>query len=273
MKKLLVSLFLLLCFGSYAQNKLNWSASVGGSFPIGAFANMTYDPNTLVSDCGIFDENVNCGAASTGFNFGVEAMLPMKTEKLSFTFSVDILYNGMNSVAKKYLNIMAAYVDNSFRQEMQSSGVTTVSSSCVVSGKPAYLNIPLMIGFKYDIPLNSEMKLFAEGGVGANIRFITPIKLTERASYTSGGYYDEITVVETFNYATKGSFAFRVGAGLKFAENLSLSAYYYYIGEGDVSTILTARVQGDNSLQPAQQSMQFGYVNPMMIVAKLGYDF
>lgn len=255
-----------------AQTKPIWNVSVGGSFPIGYFASFSFDPNTLYTDCGFMNENVNCGAAVLGINLGIEALFPMQNHKLFFTFSADFNYNGVTSDCKKYLNLVADFFNANFRSQVQNDGGTSVSSSCVVDGIPSHLNLPLLAGLRYTIPINNRMDLFAEGSVGANLRGITPITLIERMNYMYRGYYIESTIEEQFKYALKGSLAFRFGMGVRFAEHLFLSAYYYYLGLGDVSATIIAKDPTDNTVQPLEQSMQFGTINPMMVVVKLGYS-
>lgn len=271
MKKVVLIVLLLSGFATQAQVKPTWNVSVGGSFPLGNFTSFSYDPNTLVTNCGIMDEDANGGAASTGINLGIGALYPTKTENLSFAISADFNYNGINGEAKKYVNLIASYLDATLRSQVESSGGTSVSSSCAVKGRPSYFNIPIVAGLKYNVPMNNGMVFFAEGGVGLNMRFITPITLYERMNYLDGGYYYEMNIDERYKYPMKGSLAFRLGAGIRFAEKLSLGAYYYYMGSGDVSATVIAKDPKDSSIQPSEQSMQLGTINPMMAVVRLSY--
>ena len=57
MKNILLITFFFFFFNStFAKKKAAWSINIGGSFPIGSFAKMTYDKN-LETDCALFDEN------------------------------------------------------------------------------------------------------------------------------------------------------------------------------------------------------------------------
>lgn len=271
MKKTILFVALLASLSVQAQNNTTWNVSVGGSFPIGNFTSFSYDPNTLVTNCGLMDINANGGAASLGFNVGIETLFPMQNDKLSFTISADINHNGINSDCRRYLTLVASYLDNTLRNQIQSSGGTSVSSSCVVDRSPSYINIPMLAGMRYTIPLKNGMDFFAEGGVGMNLRIVTPLVFTERANCLYGGYYEEMTIDTKYKYAMKGTLAFRLGLGLRFAEKLSLAAYYYYMGTGDASVNVTAKDPNDSSIQPVEQSAQYGTVNPMMAVVKLSY--
>lgn len=271
MRKTILLIALLASLSVQAQNSTTWNVSVGGSFPIGDFTSFSYDPNTLVTNCGLMDIDANGGAASAGFNLGVEALFPMQDDNLSFSLSADLNYNGINSDGKRYLNLVASYLDNTLRNQVQSNWGTSVSSSCVVDGTPSYLNIPLLAGMRYTMPMKNGMDFFAEGGIGMNLRLVTPIKFIERMNFLYGGYYEEMTIDARYKYAMKGTLAFKLGVGVKFAEKLSLGAYYYYLGAGDVSGTIIAKDANDSSIQPSEQSAQYGTVNPMMAVVKLCY--
>lgn len=271
MRKTLLLIAILASVSLQAQKSTTWNVSVGGSFPIGNFTSFSYDPNTLVTNCGLLDIDADGGAASAGLNLGVEALFPMQNDNLSFCLSADLNYNGINSDSKRYLNLLALYIDNSLRNQVQSNGGTSISSSCVVDGTPSYINIPLLVGMRYTMPMKNGMDFFTEGGIGMNLRFVTPIKFTERMNYIHGGYNEVMTIDERLKYAMKGTLAFKLGLGVKFAEKLSLGAYFYYLGAGDVSVTIIAKDPNNSSIQPSEQSEQYGTVNPMMAVVKLSY--
>lgn len=273
MKKIILFLVFFTSLSVHAQTNKTWIVSIGGSFPIGNYSSFSYDPNTLITSCGLLDAGASGGAASTGLNFGIEALFPMQNDKINFTLSADFHYNGLNGESKSYLNLAASYIDNALRNQIQSSGGASVSSSCVVNSTPSYINIPLLVGMRYTMPMNNGMDFFAEAGAGMNLRFVTPLVLTERMSYLYGGYHEKMTIETRYKYAMKGTMAFRLGAGVRFAEKLSLGAYYYYMGKGDVSVIVVSKELNDSSIQPSEQSAQYGTVNPMMAVIRLSYYF
>ena len=272
MKRILLLFALLTSLSVQAQTNTAWIVSVGGSFPIGNYSSFSYDPNTLITSCGLMDVDANGGAASTGLNLGVEALFQMQNDNINFTLSADFNYNGLNSESKSYINRVASYLDNSLRNQVQSSGGTSISSSCVVDGTPSYFNIPVLAGMRYTMPMKNGMDIFAEASIGMNLRIVTPIIFTERMNYLYGGYYEEMTIDTRYKYAMKGTMAFRLGAGVRFTENLSLGAYYYYMGKGDVSVTVISKEPNNSSIQPSEQSEQYGTVNPMMAVVKLSYS-
>ena len=230
-----------------AQKKTEWTINVGASVPVGSFSHMQYDKNTGATDCGLFDEDIN-GGATTGFNIGAKAMFPTKNEHLGITLAMDVHYNGLNS-----------------------------NATCNLDKRPYYLNIPFMVGLNYSYPLPKEMKLFGELGAGFNIRYISPGKLTGVQKYIFANSSEDtwMQVKETFSYETVVTFAFHVGAGLFFTDNLYLSVYYSFLGKGDVDANVEA-ILSSKHVQPYNansQYLQLGSVNPSILSFNIGYTF
>lgn len=267
---LTIAFTLLLCCNSFAQKKAQWSINIGGSFPIGDFAKMEYNKNTMKTDCALFDENTICGAASSGLSLGSIVLFPLQFERLSFAVSFDLHYNPLNSNAKSCLTQMSKMIDASCRQGIANDGGSSITSSCSLDWSGAYYNIPILVGLRYTLPFQNGMSAFAEGNIGYNLRLLSPIRFTERASCLYRGQYISLKMKETISYATKGAVAFRMGVGICFTEKLSLSAFYYYLGKGDVFSTLST---DDGESQPSKQNFQLGTLTPMVITLKLGYNF
>ncbi len=260
---------MLICISTFAQKKAAWSINIGGSFPIGSFAKMTYDKN-LETDCALFDENTINGAAATGLSLGSIVLFPLQFERLSFAVSFDIHYNPLNSTAKSCLTQLSYMIDASSRQEIANEGGSSIVSSCSLDWSGAYYNIPILVGLRYALPFQNGISAFAEGNIGYNLRLLSPIQFTERISCLYRGQSISLKMKETLSYAAKGAMAFRLGVGICITEKLSLSAFYYYLGNGDVSSTITA----DNGEgQPTKMSYQLGTLTPMVITLKLGYNF
>ena len=253
---------------AYAQKEIRWSISIGGAFPIGDFASLNYNNNPLVSDCVLFDEGEKGGAAG-GLNLGYDVIIPLKSEKLDFTIAFDFHFNGLNDNASLYLDEIGQYlVDNSV-QLLINAGASQARSECSKNSTPRYLNMPLLAGVRYTIPFSSSISFYADGGVGYNFRNISPLRLTLRNDYVYNGIMYNETMKMTNTYSTSGSIAFRLGAGLIVKNNISFSAYYYYLGSANVS--MQSRVEGDGGTQT--QTYQNGTIYPMEFVLKLGYTF
>lgn len=255
----------------WAQNPIHWNVSLGGSFPIGNYGIMSYDKNTLTTDCGLFDDDKKNGGAGIGLNIGGELLYTLKTT-LNLSVSADVHYNPLNSDAKSYTIAMCNYFQDAFKQQIIDNGGTSVISSCSLDKNTTYLNIPLMVGLHYSIPFEDGMKIFAFGNVGLNIRCITPMRFTIRSNYLMRGYNYVMSIKETFSFSTVGTFAFRMGAGFQFTNNLSIVASYYYLGASKVFAKIIAEDQ-DSHIQPSEQNIELGTVTPMMVVLKLNYSF
>lgn len=273
MKKKTFTLIFIICFANIliAQNPVHWNVSIGGSFPIGNFGAMSYDKNTLATDCALFDVDMKNGGAGVGLNIGGEMLYALKTN-LNLSVSVDVHYNPLNGDAKSYTIAMGNYLADVFKQQILDNGGTSVSLSCSLNKNSTYFNIPLMVGLRYNIPLVKRMRLFAFGNVGINIRVITPLSFTTRTNYMMGGYNYVSNIKETFSYTTEGTFTFRIGAGFQFTDNLSIIASYYYLGAGNIYSKIIAEDM-DGHVQPFEQNLELGTVTPMMAVLKLNYSF
>ena len=261
-------------FFATAQNKTEWSINAGVSVPVGSFSQMQYDENTGVTDCGLFDNDIN-GGATTGFNVGAKVMFPTKAEHLGITIALDVHYNGLNSNANSYLSFLCNQLATKWGQSL-GTGEVLLSSNCNLDKRPYYLNIPLLVGLNYTYPMPNGMKLFGELGAGLNIRYISPWKLTgvQKYIFADGSEDTWMQVKETFSYETAATFAFHIGAGLYFTDNLYLSVYYNFLGKGDVAANIEATWSAEY-VQPNTNSqyMQLGSVTPSILSFNIGYTF
>ena len=273
MKKNTFTFICIVCFARIlmAQNPVHWNVSIGGSFPIGNYGAMSYDKNTLATDCALFDVDKKNGGAGLGLNIGGEILYALKTN-LNLSISADVYYNSLNSNAKSYTIAMSNYFADVFKQQIIDNGGTSVSSSCSLNRNSTYFNIPLMVGLQYSIPLGDRVNIYAFGNIGMNIRCITPMKYTTRTNYMMGGYNYVMNIKETFSYSTEGTFAFRIGAGFQFTSNLSIVASYYHLGTGNVFAKIKAEDM-DGHIQPSEQNQELGTITPMMAVLKICYSF
>lgn len=271
MKKIALLALLIVGSNAIAQTGAKWSLSIGGSLPLGDFAAFSYNPNTLTTSGGLFDAGAAMGATANGFNLGGEALFPLQGKRLSFSVSADIHYNSLVGEAKSYINSVASYSDNLFSNQLASGNGISILSVCTVERTPAYFNIPILAGLRYTAPAIGSVVFFAEGGVGFNLRLITPLRFTERASWRTSRYAcrQECEFDVDLRYALRGTLAFRLGAGIRFAERLSLGAYYYYMGAGDVAATMVTT----GGLSPVpEERLQLGNVDPMVAVVKLSYQ-
>ena len=267
MKKMLLLVMCALSLNVFAQKIVKWSFSIGGAFPMGDFASMSYDNNTLISDCVLFDEGKKCGGAAGGFNLGSEILVPLKKDNIDFTIAFDLHLNGLNNNVNSYLGNIAQDLADYSAQQFYNAGASQVKSECSINSRPVYVNMPLLAGARYTIPASSEISFYVEGGVGYNFISISPCKITLKNDLVYNGIMYNSTTNMALSYSTNGSVAFRLGAGLNLGNCISFSAYYYYLGSSDVS--VQSSVESDGNTQ--NQNYQGGTINPMMFVLKLGF--
>ncbi len=260
------------CIVAKGQTKTEWVVSVGGSIPMGSFSSVEYDAVKGITDFGLIVDDTK-GGAGTGFNVGIEMMYPLQVNNLKFTTSLDIHYNGLVQKAKQLMNDQCTYLLNLWNQEIIDAGETLLSSYYAVDKYAKYINIPLIIGLNYSLPLFSDMKIFTEVGVGMNLRFISAWKLSGRINYMFSDYSEDtwLQVKQKLSYNTVGSFAFKFGIGCNLTSRLTLSMWYYNFGKGDVSI----KVLTENSAEYVKptttiHNTTLGSIIPSVCVLKLG---
>lgn len=276
--KLSTLMLILLITGVYsvnAQKKFVWNINLGGSFPVGAFSKFNYNSTNLSSDWGLFDENINGGAA-VGFNVGAEVIFPIKNENIGLFLSADLHYNGVKSDVKVYLTDACNYLADIWGQQLIDAGEYLQSSTFTFDKTPTYFNVPILAGVRYSFGISDEMKLFAEAGIGLNIRKITSWQLKGKIKYIFSDYSEEswIKTNDTFSYETSSTFAFKIVAGINLTNAIFISANYYYLGAGDVTIKVTDETSAEYvASRTASQYMKLKTITPTMFVIKLGYSF
>ena len=220
---------------AFAQDGL--SIRVGGSFPVGAFAQGS------AGDMALLTSASELGAAAIGYNAGLKYQYNLISGLSAFA-SADVFYNGLNEDAKNDLK-----GDN--------ENITL----------PSYLNIPVMVGINYAFLNFEKVSLWAEAGAGVNIRHIT----TSTASAAVGTIVSGNT--ETM-YNNSTSFAWQAGIGVSLSK-FSLSAHYYGLGESTINgeSTLSADLGGILSGTSEPAAFTAGKLSPSMVVARLSYTF
>ena len=207
-----------------AFEQTNWEISLGVNQPGVSFYGGYYGNITQESDIVLFDDERN-GGASRGFNAGFGVLFPCEIwgiEKLFVSLRTDLLYNGINDEAKACIVDMRKKLE-----ELYDESFRTKRSPC-------YINMPIMTGLRYSIPLTECINIFIEANVGLNIRMITPLKIESNG----------IQLIRY--YETKGTIACRFGCGIHVSKHFSISAYLYELGKASVN--MTTQVSGSTSV-------------------------
>ena len=246
MKKLVkvFALAAMLIMGGQAMAQTRGALFLGASFPMGDFGDGDSFTNTALG--GNYDD----GGAGIGFNAGLKWYFNVGVEGLNVMLSVDGFYNGPSADMKDYYkqvkNDMENWCDN-----------VTVTS-------PKYIIVPAMLGLNYSYYINSQFGVYAEAGVGGNMRFIT--------DYTCKGTSKVLKLKNESNYAYEKAFGFawQAGAGIEVAKNLVIGCSIYGFGEAPVKGELTSVVEGVNA---PTTDFENGSIKPMMILGRIGFSF
>ncbi len=246
MKKLVkvFTLAILMIMGGQAVAQTRGYMAFGASFPMSEFADGTTFSNIALGS------NYDDGGAGIGFNAGLKWYFGVGVKGLSVMLSVDGFYNGPSSDLKDYYkktkNDMESLCDN-----------VSVSS-------PKYINVPAMLGVNYTYYLNDQFGIFAEAGIGGDIRFIM--------DYNVKGVSKVLGLKNSYNYdyETAFSLAWQAGIGIEVSKNLVISGSIYDLGKAPVKGELSSIVEG---IEAPTASFENGEAHPMMLVGRIGFKF
>lgn len=134
-----------------------------------------------------------------------------------------------------------------------------------------YINVPAMLGLNYLYNINPQLGIYAEAGVGGNMRFITEMESVG----TLNTFGIESSVKTTQKYDNAFSFAFQAGLGFEIAKNLRIGCSIYNLGKGDVKgeeTVKTTTLN-DNISNTNTAYRTFGSIQPIMVLGRVGFSF
>ena len=219
----------------FAQNGL--SVRVGGSFPMGTFAQGD------AGDMALMAPTSELGAAALGVNGGVKYQLNL-LGNLGVFASADLFYNGLKKDA-----------------------VETMKGDNENVVLPSYMNAPLMVGVNYALLEQVGTSLWVEAGAGVNLRNIT----TSSASAAIGTIISGNTE-SVYDFST--SVAWQVGVGVSLSK-FSFGVHYYGFGASEISGETTTSADLGGILGGVTKPMEFtaGKLNPTMLVARVSYTF
>jgi len=172
-KSILVALMFIVPFASSsAQGFLQ--CEFGISKPAGDLATYSFE-NAILK---------GAGCATTGFNIGAKFYNPLKTKNLSMVYSLNLY---QNPISKDFKD-----------QYKQANPDRSVSF-------PRYVNVPLMAGINYTLPIGKDLSIYAEGLIGFNMFKISKLEGSEN-------FY---SIVTTFRPRFNPCCAFSAGAVVK----------------------------------------------------------
>lgn len=246
-RNVLVVALLLTVSSILAQSE--YSVYLGGSYPLGDYGKFS----TNNEEIAWYDKTSNAGAG-VGFDIGIKMKSDIKSiEGLGFIMTADLFYNGNNNDLKDQ--------KKDFEEELEEY------SSDFKFRIPKYINIPVMLGLNYETQLKSDIDLWTELAVGANLGKTTKY-LEEFEDYNDGHeYYDYACYSMTYN--TTLSLAYQFGIGVKLSDKISLGIHYYSLG--------LRRLEGEEEYEVGDfdedDDFKLGRINPNMLNFRIGYCF
>ena len=255
MKKLvrLFALVAMMVIGGQAMAQTNGAMYLGASIPMKDFAR--YDG---VNEFALKTVDATQAGAAVGFNAGLKWYFNVGVKGLGVMLSLDGFYNGPNS------DLKADYRNGQW-------GGHFVSGSFSYNATPKYINVPAMLGLNYLYNINPQFGVYAEAGVGGNMRFITQMESV--GTWKVSGI--ESSVKTTQKYDNAFSFAFQAGLGFEIAKNLRIGCSIYNLGKADVKGEETVKttILNNNASETVNTYRTFGSVQPIMVLGRIGFSF
>lgn len=254
MKKTLLTIAVLALLGmgaAQAQKTTHFTLKVGGNIPTGSFAEATGDYSAGPINWGLSDKSKK-GGAGLGVNVGMQLKFDIPSVKgLGVIVSVDGMYNSLSRDVKGYFDDMVDDLDG------------TTSEFAVTL--PSYINIPIMVGLGYMYEPTHNLGIFAEAGLGVNIRIISKFEEYRYVPATNN------EVINTTTYNTTGTFAYRIGAGIMLNKKFSIGLDYYGLGIAKADGTTYTEINGVEQSNP--QKFKGGKITPSNLAIRFGISF
>lgn len=190
-----------------AQGKFNFR--LGGSFPLGEFAEDDIN-------------NDEAGGAAPGFAAGMTYLLPLPSieagKELDLSLGIDLHYSGLQDDVQ----------DDLRRDYISSTGLFIVELDYW-----QYFNIPLTIGLHYGYQSSKGFGTFLDAGLSFNILRLSEYKVTT-------GFF---TTTMKFDQGT--SLGIKIGGGLSLNEHMSVGLHYYGLGQPSSDYRITNNINFD----------------------------
>jgi hypothetical protein len=247
------ALVAMMVIGGQAMAQTNGALYLGASFPMKDFAR--YDG---INQFALQTVDATQAGAAIGFNAGLKWYFNVGVKGLGVMLSLDGFYNGPNS------DLKADYRNGQWSGDY-------VSGSFSYNATPKYINVPAMLGLNYLYTINPQLGIYAEAGVGGNMRFITEM---ESVGTLNIGII-ESSVKTTQKYDNAFSFAFQAGLGFEIAKNLRIGCSIYNLGKGEVKGEETEKTTtlNDNISNTNTAYRTFGSIQPIMVLGRVGFSF
>lgn len=254
MKKLILTAALLLFTGAtFAQ--FQFSVHLGGSIPTRDFGQTAIYNGALVGSI-LFDEGRD-GNAGVGFNIGAKGKFFLPDEEgLGIIVTIDGFYNGLNGDAEDFFEVE--------KYKAEQLDIT----------RPRHINIPIMLGFNYQMDFGDMVGIWVEAAAGPNVRMITDMVVS--GSGYDYDYNSSYRYSYKYDYKPSVCFSYQLGVGAMIASHISLGVHYYGSGYQNVSYTYSWDRWGlyyDASSGSVTASSSHKKFKTGMWVLRLGYHF
>lgn len=237
-----------------AQTK--FSLHIGGSFPLGSYADCQDSPNSLQNGDYIIAWNTKTdkAGAALGLNLGAKLRFNLPAIKgLGVIATTDLFFNPSNKEARDFSEDYWMIVCENLNVKNYDINI------------PKYINVPIMLGLNYEYNIKDYVKIWGEGAGGLNIGIITDL-IMEASEY-------DYRFVSEINYDNQYTFAFQLGAGVLISEQLSVGLHYYNLGSQRIEGLMKYTSISDYGAQSERARGAFDRINPNMLTLRFGYHF
>jgi len=259
----LIALAVMLFLGGQALAQTRSAFFLGASIPLKDYAEFDGFNKFALTSTNVDD---NDAAAGIGANVGFKWYFNVGVKGLGVMLSADGFYNGPNADLKTAYRERESNYDGQF-----------IDGSFKYNTKPQYFNVPIMLGLNYIYHVNPSFGIYAEAGVGGNMRFITKTETLEQGSLLDQVSLFNYRVITTQCYEMGFGFAYQAGIGIEVARNFVIGCSFYDLGKTKVKgegTTFTRTTIGDNTSTKTENSYNtFGTVHPMMILGRIAFCF
>ena len=227
------------------------------SIPTGLYGNYITAPATIYSEKG--------AAAGAGATFGCKMLYGIKKVKgLSIVTNLDFVINPTKKEAENLINDIFSSVANedyAFR----------------VDKMPVFVSVPITAGINYKYNFNKTIGVWGEFAAGANLRFISSLKLINTAGshymYTENGIQLYSTDEESYNYNPNIQFAYQTGCGILLWDKLTLGILFNGTNRSKIKGTSRGEIYDDSIDDSKREPFYGGIAGYSCIMIRAGYIF
>lgn len=237
------------------DSRLQFGLNVNPAIPLGNYGKFDNPRNNAV-----FSEGEEGGM---GFGFG-----------LDFKVSYRLGDNGLMAYAK--IGFMVNNLVGGMTDSIQAANKRNPNLLSTNLTMPTMINIPFMVGARYNLDFVGNFGLFAEVGLGLNFYTMTNTEIVQyyynTIEYETGRYLESTT--DTYSAKMGAGFAFELGAGLNLTRWLSLGVYYTNLGTGKLKFEQNRYIEYySGGTREVDSNVNGGKLTKQMLTIRLGFTF